>query len=131
MNSETSQFSLNFIGSELGDTDDINNINNIHDNIAEDIEENIGDHVGELCEIDNIATDLNLDKNYDYRVELNKLKEQNQDEYKQLQDNLKTVDEIINELKQKAEKINKDIKSLDAIQSEALNMFSVISRKKF
>jgi hypothetical protein len=129
--SETSPFSLNFVATELGDIGDIGDIDDIDDNIADDIEQNIGDHVGELYEIDNIATDLNLDAKYDYRIELNKLKQQNKNEYRQLQDNLKTVQEIIDELKQKAEKISKDIKSLDIIQSEALSMFSEISRKKF
>ncbi len=98
----------------LGDNNDLDN--NLHNNLECNLQ-------------DDFNTELGI--NYDYRAELNKLKEHNQQELKQLMDNLQTVQEIINELKEREQKIKKNINLLDYVQTEALSIFSQISRKKF
>jgi hypothetical protein len=65
----------------------------------------------------------------DYKSILNKIKDDNLEEYLQLKDNINIVDEIICELKEKQKKIEDELKYLNETQENIIQLFSEITRK--
>lgn len=103
--------------------DIISNIeNNIHD--SKSISKSLGSeqtlHILSLSELDN-----------DYTTTLNKLKEDNKKKYDELTNNIVMLEEIIEELENKINKILNDINYLEKIFNDSLNLFIDITKNKF
>ncbi len=65
----------------------------------------------------------------DYKSILNKVKDDNLIEFLQLKDNINIVNEIICELQEKEKKIEEEIKYLEDMQQNIIQLFSEITRK--
>ena len=65
----------------------------------------------------------------DYKSILNKIIDDNLEEFLQLKDNINIVDEIICELKEKEKKIEEELKYLNETQENIIQLFSEITRK--
>ena len=65
----------------------------------------------------------------DYKSILTKITDDNLAEYLQLKDNMNIVEEIICELKEKETKIEEELKYLDEMQQDIIQLFSEITRK--
>ncbi len=65
----------------------------------------------------------------DYKSILNKVKDDNLIEFLQLKDNINIVNEIICELQEKENKIEEEIKYLEDMQQNIIQLFSEITRK--
>jgi hypothetical protein len=65
----------------------------------------------------------------DYKSILNKIKDDNLSEFLELKDNINIVQEIICELKEKEKEIEGELKYLDNMQYNIIQLFSEITRK--
>jgi hypothetical protein len=65
----------------------------------------------------------------DYKSILNKVKDDNLIEFLQLKDNINIVNEIICELQEKENKIEEEIKYLEDMQQNIIQLFSEMTRK--
>ncbi len=65
----------------------------------------------------------------DYKSILNKVKDDNLIEFLQLQDNINIVNEIICELQEKEKKIEEEVKYLEDMQQNIIQLFSEMTRK--
>lgn len=65
----------------------------------------------------------------DYKGILTKIIDDNLAEYLQLKDNINIVEEIICELKEKETKIEEELKYLDDMQQNIIQLFSEMTRK--
>ena len=66
---------------------------------------------------------------FDYKSTLNKIIDDNMAEFLQLKDNKNIVEEIICELKEKETKIEEEIKYLDEMQQNIIQLYSEMTRK--
>jgi hypothetical protein len=66
---------------------------------------------------------------FDYKSTLNKIIDDNMAEFLQLKDNKNIVEEIICELKEKETKIEDEIKYLDEMQQNIIQLYSEMTRK--
>ncbi len=85
----------------------------------------------EYFNIDSFLSNTSLieKSDIDYNYELHEIKENNYKEYEQLKENLNLVNEIIIELEEKANKIEKELNYIEQVHDISIKLFAELSQK--